>query len=91
MICCQEKKDELLLWLGVIAFVIGAVFLLMMFDAIPEETWDYLWPFILVVLGLKLMMMGSSTCTCKITPEPTSTKKTRRKPTTRKRRVAKKK
>lgn len=54
------------LWLGLVAFVIGAVLLLERFDLVPAETWDYLWPSILIVTGLKLMLLckGSSDSCC---------------------------
>ena len=50
--------------MGLVLFVIGAVVLLERFDLIPAETWDYLWPSILIVTGLKLMisMKGGSSC-----------------------------
>jgi hypothetical protein len=47
--------------MGLIAFVIGAVILLQKFSIIPEDTWGYLWPAILIVIGLKLMI---SCCPC---------------------------
>lgn len=53
-----SKDDHL--WLGLVAFVIGAVVLLQHFDLVPAGTWDYLWPSILVVTGLKWMLMGGS-------------------------------
>jgi hypothetical protein len=63
---CHTNNDgkELQLWGGLVAFVLGAVVLLEMFDVIPETTWDYLWPSVLVVLGLKLMMMGGKSGDC---------------------------
>lgn len=47
------------LWLGLVAFVIGAVILLQKFDIVPETTWGWLWPSILVVMGLKFMLWGN--------------------------------
>ncbi|MEK9160374.1 MAG: DUF5668 domain-containing protein [Patescibacteria group bacterium] len=57
--CCSNNKDHQL-WLGLVAFVIGAVLLLQRFDLVPAETWDYLWPSILVVTGLKWMISRNS-------------------------------
>lgn len=57
--CCSTKDDRL--WLGLVVFVIGASLLLQRFDVIPAETWDYLWPSILLVSGLKWMVGGGST------------------------------
>ena len=60
--CASHSRDGQL-WLGLVAFVIGAVFLLQRFDLVPAETWDYLWPSILVVTGLKWMMLrGKGSC-----------------------------
>lgn len=60
--CASHSRDGQL-WLGLVAFVIGAVLLLQRFDLVPAETWDYLWPSILVVTGLKWMMMrGNESC-----------------------------
>lgn len=55
---CSPHK-ECGLWIGLVAFIIGAVVLLQRFDLVPVETWDYLWPSILVVSGLKFMIMGA--------------------------------
>ena len=49
------------LWMGLVLFVIGAVILLERFNLIPVETWDYLWPSILLVSGLKLMISMKDT------------------------------
>lgn len=57
MSCCS-KDDRL--WWGLVAFVVGAVVLLERFNIVPAETWDYLWPSILVVSGLKWMLMGGT-------------------------------
>lgn len=57
MSCCT-RDDRL--WFGLVAFVVGAVVLLQRFDVIPMETWDYLWPSILVVSGLKWMVASSA-------------------------------
>ncbi|MBU0981775.1 hypothetical protein KKC94_03715 [Patescibacteria group bacterium] len=62
MSCCGNHGRETGLWLGLILFVIGAVILLQLFDVIPETTWDYLWPSILVVAGLKLMVTSAEAC-----------------------------
>lgn len=56
MSCCNGCHKEKKLWLGLISFVIGAVVLLQLFQVIPDTTWDYLWPSILVIVGLKLML-----------------------------------
>lgn len=56
--CAYSCSREGHLWLGLVAFVIGAVILLQRFDIVPTETWGYLWPSILVVSGLKLMIVG---------------------------------
>lgn len=60
---CSSTKDDRL-WLGLVAFVIGAVVLLQRFDVVPAETWDYLWPSILVVSGLKWMMTCGTPMSC---------------------------
>lgn len=63
MSCCSRKDDRL--WWGLVAFVVGAVVLLQRFDVVPMETWDYLWPSILIVSGLKLMLSGDKgACNC---------------------------
>lgn len=82
MLSCT-KDDRL--WFGLVAFVVGAVVLLQRFDVVPAETWDYLWPSILVVSGLKWMMTmnssdsscdsaccdcGDMVCSCDSTPAP---------------------
>lgn len=56
--CTYSCSREGHLWLGLVAFVIGAVILLQRFDIVPVETWDYLWPSILLVTGIKLMIIG---------------------------------
>lgn len=64
--CANNTRDHQL-WFGLVAFVIGTVVLLERFDLVPAETWDYLWPSILVVSGLKLMLLcktGSSSSCC---------------------------
>lgn len=76
--CANNTRDHQL-WFGLVAFIVGAVVLLERFDLVPAETWDYLWPSILVVTGLKLMLlcrgsseeccgssceMGSNACDC---------------------------
>lgn len=58
--CCSGSCKDYELWLGLVAFIVGAVFLLELFDVIPSETWTYLWPSILVVSGLKMMIGGGS-------------------------------
>ncbi len=57
MMSCS-KDDRL--WWGLVAFVVGAVVLLQRFDVVPAETWNYLWPSILIVSGLKWMLSGDS-------------------------------
>ncbi len=59
--CASHSRDGQL-WLGLVAFVIGAVLLLQRFDLVPAETWDYLWPSILVVTGLRWMIMRGHGC-----------------------------
>ncbi|MFA4814518.1 MAG: DUF5668 domain-containing protein [Candidatus Gracilibacteria bacterium] len=61
---CDSSSRDSHLWLGLVAFVIGAVLLLQRFDLVPAETWNYLWPSILVVTGLKLMMFRGHGCCC---------------------------
>lgn len=63
MMCSTDSRD-CQLWLGLVAFVIGAVLLLEKFDLVPAETWDYLWPSILVVTGLKWMISRGSCGSC---------------------------
>lgn len=58
MSCCSKKDDRL--WWGLVAFVVGAVVLLQRFDVVPAETWNYLWPSILIVSGLKWMLAGDA-------------------------------
>ena len=60
---CASTKDDRL-WFGLVAFVVGAVVLLQRFDVVPAETWDYLWPSILVVSGLKWMVGSSMGASC---------------------------
>ena len=60
MMSCNSKDDRL--WWGLVAFVVGAVVLLQKFNVVPSETWNYLWPSILVVSGLKWMLAGHSDC-----------------------------
>ena len=62
--CCSSSCKDYELWLGLVAFIVGAVFLLELFDVVPEETWSYLWPSILVVTGLKMMIGGGKTDAC---------------------------
>lgn len=82
-------KDHAL-WLGLVAFVIGAVILLQRFDIVPVATWDYLWPSILVVTGLKMMLStacpcckesccSGDTCECEAKPSEPAKKKTQKK------------
>lgn len=60
--CASHSRDGQL-WLGLVAFVIGAVLLLQRFDLVPAETWDYLWPIILLVTGLRWMLLrGNDSC-----------------------------
>lgn len=62
MTCCSNHSKDNHMWLGLIAFIIGAVVLLEKFDIIPVATWGYLWPSILVVAGLKLMLNSCESC-----------------------------
>jgi hypothetical protein len=78
-------SKDMNLWLGLVAFVIGAVILLQLFEIIPENTWDYLWPSILIVTGLKLMITDGETA-----PEPKKAAAPKKAPAKKKRRVAKK-
>lgn len=68
------------MWTGLVAFIFGAVVLLQKFDVIPDTTWGYLWPSVLVVVGLKLMVGSCESCescgSCDIqTPKNISKKK----------------
>lgn len=63
--CAMSSKDDRL-WFGLVAFVVGAVVLLQRFDFVPAETWDYLWPSILVVSGLKWMLSCGTTANCEM-------------------------
>ncbi|MBT5823550.1 hypothetical protein HOH67_00275, partial [Candidatus Peregrinibacteria bacterium] len=56
------NPNECHLWSGLILFVVGAIFLLQKLDVVPETTWTYLWPAMLIVVGLKLMMASGSSC-----------------------------
>lgn len=62
MSCCENHSKETGLWLGLVSFIIGSVILLQMFGVIPDTTWDYLWPSILIVVGLKLMIGTADKC-----------------------------
>jgi Domain of unknown function (DUF5668) len=55
---CSSYHRDARLWVGLVAFVVGAVMLLERFDVVPAETWNYLWPAILIVTGLKWMLSG---------------------------------
>ncbi len=91
MSCCSNHTKDNHMWGGLIAFIVGAVILLERFDIIPAETWAYLWPSILIVVGLKLMLGSNETCTtsdesckgeCSVampTIAPTTAKKTAKK------------
>ncbi len=57
---CYPKCDRM--WFGLVLFVVGLVVLLQRFDLIPAETWDYLWPSILVVSGLKMIIPCRGSC-----------------------------
>lgn len=61
MMSCS-KDDRL--WWGLVAFVVGAIVLLTRFGVVPAETWDYLWPSILVVSGIKWMLSGNGGSCC---------------------------
>ncbi len=61
--CAMSSKDDRL-WFGLVAFVVGAVVLLQRFEFVPMETWDYLWPSILVVSGLKWMLSCGGAMSC---------------------------
>lgn len=50
------------MWTGLVAFILGAVVLLQKFNVIPDATWSYLWPSVLVVAGLKLMIGSCENC-----------------------------
>ncbi|MEK7146042.1 MAG: DUF5668 domain-containing protein [Patescibacteria group bacterium] len=60
--CCSPHSKEHRLWLGLVAFIIGAVVLLQKFELIPITTWDYLWPTLLIVVGLKLLIGSRENC-----------------------------
>jgi len=60
--CCGPHSKEHRLWLGLVAFIIGAVVLLQKFELIPVTTWDYLWPTLLIVVGLKLLIGSRENC-----------------------------
>lgn len=65
MSCGSSCSKDDRLWLGLVAFVLGGVVLLQRFDLVPSETWDYLWPSVLLVSGLKLMVgAGKSEGSC---------------------------
>src|SRR3989344_5424156 len=60
----SSKSVDWHLWFGLVIFVIGAVILLQRFDLIPETTWGYLWPIILIVSGLKFMISYGASSEC---------------------------
>lgn len=60
---CSSSKDDRL-WFGLVALVVGAVVLLQRFEIVPSETWQYLWPSILVVSGIKWMVPCCSSMSC---------------------------
>jgi len=100
MTCCSPHgKADHHLWLGLIAFVVGAVILLQKFDIVPDTTWGWLWPAILVVVGLKFMVAGCCCCedSCKDSCASSCCKggscdtKPAKKATPKKKKVAKKK
>lgn len=90
MSCCSGHSKDCGLWAGLVAFILGAVVLLQRFGIVPEETLSYLWPSLLVVIGLKLMIGSCESCnssdccesgSCEMpmpTEKKTSTKKKRK-------------
>jgi hypothetical protein len=42
--------------LGIIILAIGVVFLLKNLGVIAENTWDIIWPVVLIAIGLKLTL-----------------------------------
>lgn len=60
--CCSTKDRHQWVFFGFIVFVIGGVLLLQTLGLIPGETWDYFWPLVVIVVGLNLMVTGSSCC-----------------------------
>lgn len=62
MNCCCSRES--MLWIGIIAFLVGGVILLQTLDYIPEETWSFFWPILLVVIGLKFMAEGGKKNAC---------------------------
>jgi len=79
------------MWLGLLVFVAGAVFLLQRFDLIPAETWHYLWPILLLVFGIKMMASGGSSGECEVPASKLKKAAPKKKATPKKRKVAKKK
>lgn len=40
------------MWKGLTMLIIGVVFLLQKWEILPEETWGWVWPVLLVLWGL---------------------------------------
>ena len=79
------------LWIGLISLVIGSLFLLERFGYVSPEAWGYIWPLILIIVGLKILILGGKrSCCSKVceTPAPTAKKTTAKKA---KKRASKKK
>ncbi len=47
------------MWIGLMLFVTGALLYLQKFEVIPQETWAYVWPGLILLTGIKLMFEGS--------------------------------
>lgn len=50
------SRKEANMGLGITLFVVGSVLLLQELQILPENTWLYFWPIVLLVWGLALMM-----------------------------------
>jgi uncharacterized membrane protein YfcA len=62
MSCCSNHSKDCGLWIGLVAFILGAVVLLQRFGAVPDEVLSYLWPSLLIVIGLKFMIGSCESC-----------------------------
>ena len=60
--CCNVNSKDHQLWIGLVALTFGGVVLLQKLGWLPENTFEYLWPSVLLVTGFKWIV--SSRCEC---------------------------